>query len=468
MFRVLFLVFVFLLSSSPVSGSNDAQIVKHATDFTKSEVYEEYPGGSATHLKLINEDAFSFPSANMSFTRQLDFAIGNRLFTRNWASIESGARGIGPLFNARSCQACHFKDGRGHLPTSSHDDAISLIIKLGNAEFAAGDPVYGEQFQDFSVAGIKSEGRVAVSYSISNVKLADGSIVELRKPEFSLTSLEYGKLAPQTYLKPRIAPPMIGLGLLQAISADDIQGNADPTDVDGDGISGRVSYVSYGASELIGRFGWKAETHTIRQQTQLAFFHDMGLSSEGYYENAGGCTPRQQECLKLSASQAVPSVELDSELLDAITFYASNLSVPKRQGANNAQVLAGKEIFYDIGCASCHRPKYITKQSDTPPEQSRQLIWPYTDLLLHDMGPQLADADPKKSANAREWRTPPLWGIGLTSLVNQEYGFLHDGRARTIIEAILWHGGEAQQSKERVVELSQKQRTQLIKFINSL
>jgi len=468
MSKVAFLVLAFVFVPYSATAQKDSEIVKPTTDFTKPELYERFPGGSSTHQKLANEDAFSFPSANMSFTRQLDFSVGNRLFTRNWVSIESGSRGIGPLFNARSCQSCHLRDGRGHLPTSSQDDAISLIVKLGNADFENGDPVYGEQFQDFAVANVKSEGKVEISYSVSKVKLADGSIIELRKPKFNLVDLKYGDLDSNTYLKPRITPPMIGLGLLQAVSADDVRSNADPSDANKDGISGRVNSGSYGGGEVIGRFGWKAEVDSIRRQTQLALFHDMGLSTEDHYGNSGGCTDRQKKCMEIGGSQLTSGVEVNSGLLDAITFYASNLAVPKRRDVASAEVLAGKEIFYDIGCVSCHRPKYITQHSDSHPEQSRQLIWPYTDLLLHDMGQGLADPDPSKSTNAREWRTPPLWGIGLTSLVNQEYGFLHDGRAKTIVEAILWHGGEAQQSKEKVIELNREQRTQLIRFINSL
>lgn len=459
---------------SAANRLSDADIVKNTNQFTQAEPFEQFPAGAATHSKVLNSDAFSFPSNHMSFERQLLFSVGNRLFTRNWVSVPSSTQtngGIGPLFNARSCQACHFKDGRGHLPYSKEDDAISLILKIQNTESGAGDHIYGQQLQDFSTQGVKPEGKVVVDYTYSQVKLADGSIVELRKPILSVSGLGYGDLHKDSHLLPRIAPPMIGLGLLEAIDANDIRAGADINDDNKDGISGRVhAVVNEQGQQALGRFGWKAEAASLRQQTQTALFNDMGLSSNSthFAYAQGDCTAQQKDCIStVNEYQPESSAEIPDELLEPLLFYVRNLAVPKRREPNSKAVLAGKNIFYQSGCTNCHRPKYITPVDTENIEQSRQLIWPYTDLLLHDMGEGLSDPQDSHPL-ASEWRTPPLWGIGLTALVNREYGFLHDGRARTILEAILWHGGEAQQSRDAIVKLSEEERRNLLLFVNSL
>jgi len=472
--------FTMLLSAFSVGIAankvSDVDIVKNTNQFKQAEPFEQFPAGAATHSKVLNGDAFSFPSNNMSFQRQLLFSVGNRLFTRNWVSAPSSTQsndGVGPLFNARSCQACHFKDGRGHLPSieSENDDAISLILKLQNTQSMDGDRVYGHQLQEFSTQGVRVEGKVDIDYTYSKVKLGDGSEVELRKPDFSISSLGYGDLQKDTRLLPRIAPPMIGLGLLEAIDDKDIRAGEDVNDDDKDGISGRVhSVVNEQGQQVIGRFGWKAEAVSLRQQTQIALFNDMGLSSDAsrFKQMQGDCTDQQKDCINAVSQYASESdVEISNELFEPLIFYVRNLAVPERREPNAKAVLSGKKIFYESGCVNCHRPKYITPVDSENIEQSRQLIWPYTDLLLHDMGEGLSDPRDSHPLSS-EWRTPPLWGIGLTALVNREYGFLHDGRARTVLEAILWHGGEAQQSRDAIVKLSEIERRNLLLFVNSL
>jgi CxxC motif-containing protein (DUF1111 family) len=264
---------------------------------------------------------------------------------------------------------------------------------------------------------------------------------------------------------------MIGLGLLAMISEESILAKVDEQDVNQDGISGKANYVfsDLHQSTRLGRFGWKASMATIQDQVSEAFLNDMGLSTPLKKISYGDCTEQQKECtLSVGKSDYVNEIEISQDLLDAVTFYSKHLAVPQRRDYDKPDVLQGKRLFYDIGCVACHTPKYITLTDSGNPELSRQLIWPYSDLLLHDMGPGLADNLTEGNASGQEWRTPPLWGIGLTALVNKEYGFLHDGRARSVLEAILWHGGEAESSRQQVINLSTEQRRQLLIFINSL
>lgn len=428
----------------------------------------------------------------MPFKRQIDFQVGDGFFRRLWVSAPSSTKisdGLGPHYNARACQRCHLKDGRGHPPSANFpaDNAISMLMRLsippqtarqremlasGKAD-AIPDPVYGGQLQGFAIQGHKAEGRIHFTYTQTPVSLAGGETVTLRKPVYSITHAGYGAFHPGLMMSPRIAPPMIGLGLLEAVPAQNIIAFADPEDRNGDGISGRPNRVwSSGLNRpALGRFGWKAGKATIEDQAAGAFAGDMGLSTPRHPDGFGDCTTRQTQC------RAAPdgndpdrgNVEVSRQVLDLVSFYARNLAVPMRRNYDDPEVLAGKRAFYDAGCIACHRPKFITR-TDPPglPEQSRQLIWPYSDMLLHDMGDGLADNRPEARAGGREWRTPPLWGIGLTKTVSGHTRFLHDGRARNLTEAILWHDGEARQAREEFRKMTLTERTAMIAFLNSL
>jgi CxxC motif-containing protein (DUF1111 family) len=264
---------------------------------------------------------------------------------------------------------------------------------------------------------------------------------------------------------------MIGLGLLEMIDEADIVARADPDDRDGDGISGRPNRVwsmEHGRP-MLGRFGWKAARATIRDQTAGAFSGDMGLSTELLPASAGDCTQAEALCRGAPSGADPPhGVEVAPTMFDLVVFYARNLAVPMRRRVDTPEVLRGKEVFYRTGCPACHTPKYVTRADPERPELSRQLIWPYTDLLLHDMGPELADGRPEGRASGQEWRTPPLWGIGFTSTVSGHTRFLHDGRARSLLEAVLWHGGEAEAAKQRVVRMTREERDALLAFLASL
>ncbi|MFN7052551.1 MAG: di-heme oxidoredictase family protein, partial [Gemmobacter sp.] len=321
--------------------------------------------------------------------------------------------------------------------------------------------------------GHAAEGRMTITYTEQPVTLADGRVVSLRKPAYSVENPGYGPLHPETQLSPRVAPQMLGLGLLEAIPAADILAHADPDDADGDGISGRpniVPSVEFGVP-MLGRFGHKAGAPTVKEQSAGAFAGDMGLSTPLHPAPAGECTAAQSVCRTALHGQEPgirDGLEVDGPSLDLVTFYSRNLAVPERRNIADPQVLRGKEIFHSLQCAACHVPKFVTHRLKDQPEQSFQLIWPHTDLLLHDMGEGLADHRPEGRATGREWRTAPLWGIGMTEQVSGHSYFLHDGRARTLLEAILWHGGEAQAARDGVVALPGEDRDALIAYLESL
>ena len=472
---------------SPEDRVRVQEITKPATEFGTAEKFERRQAGAATSTKRVNANSFSHPSANLDFEGQQRFLLGNGLFRKDWVSSPSSTQasdGLGPLFNARSCQACHIKDGRGHAPANHDDNAISMLVRLSvppNAEqeaqriagylAAVPDPTYGTQLQDFAVAGIEAEGQVRIDYEEIPVELAGGEIVHLRKPTLSITEPGYGPFHPELMTSARIAPPMIGLGLLEAIHEADIIAQEDPDDANGDGISGRASRVRDRDGNLrLGRFGWKAVEPTVKQQSAHAFSGDMGLSTPLAPDHWGDCTQAQTECRALphGAQPHLGAEEVPGELLDLVSFYSANLAVPARRRENAADVLAGKKVFYEAGCASCHTPKYVTRRDAEDPAHGFQLIWPYTDLLLHDMGDDLADSRAEGPANGNEWRTPPLWGIGLSKTIHPEAAFLHDGRARTLLEAVLWHGGEGQSARDYVIDLDKSERDALVKFLESL
>ena len=471
---------------TPKDQARVLAVTRPTQDFSKPESFETMQGGAGTSRKQVDRDAFSQPSENITFEEQGTFKLGNALFRKNWVSSPSSTQasdGLGPLFNERACQNCHLKDGRGR-PPSAENRTTSMFLRLARdastaeekAEIASHkvlnfpDPVYGTQLQELAVPGLKGEGRMHVDYREEKVTLGDGSVVSLRKPGYSVDGLGYGPLDPRTTLSPRLTPPMIGLGLIEQIAPSDILAHADPDDRDGDGIAGKPNMVrDVSSGELmLGRFGWKAQTASIRQQAADAFAGDIGISTPEEANHWGDCTTAEKACLAMpnGVQKRLGAVEAPPPVMDLVTFYSQNLAVPARRDVGDPNVLAGKKLFYDMGCISCHTPKFVTMRGNKA--QAFQLIWPYSDFLLHDMGPGLADGQAVGEATGSEWRTPPLWGIGLTKTVNGNAFFLHDGRARTLTEAILWHGGEGQKARNRFAAANAADRDALIKFLESL
>lgn len=402
------------------------------------------------------------------------FQTGNSFFKGAWVTAPSSTPlrdGLGPIFNATSCTACHFLDGRGRgLPETDGPTDISLLFRLRqikeNGEVIEHEK-YGGQFQPHSIEGVKGEGEVFVKFETIIGSFADGETYELKKPNYIFRKLSQGKLGDNTIISPRVGPQMIGLGLLENIKEENILEKADPEDRDGDGISGRVNRVFsiVEQREVLGRFGWKAGKPSLLEQNAAAFVGDIGITS--YLFPKEECTYMQLDCEEKKTKS-----DISKHLLNRVTEYTQLLSVPVRRNFDDPRVKSGQKIFNQISCQACHTPSYTTGNQSKFKVLNNQKIYPYTDMLLHDMGDALADdiREYKNEAQAttREWRTPPLWGLGLIKKINGHTRFLHDGRARNLKEAILWHGGEAQKAKEKFLKLKKSDREDLIKFLRSL
>ena len=429
--------------------------------------------GGATTAFTVTRNAFGLPARNLEAGERRAFAVGNSFFRQNWVTAPASTEardGLGPTFNALSCSSCHHLDGRGKPPDGPDDGERGLLIRLsvpGRDAVSGGplpEPVYGGQLQDRAIMGVPAEGRLVISYREVAGSFADGERYSLRHPEYGFRDLAFGPMHPDTLLSPRVAPAIVGMGLLEAIPAADIRAAADPEDADGDGISGRVNMVwdARRGGMSLGRFGWKANQPTVEQQTAGAFLGDLGITSALF--PGENCPDSQGEC------QAAPNggePEIGAERLGKVTLYTQTLAVPAMRGVDDPAVQRGARLFAAAGCAVCHTPMHVTGEHPVA-ALSGQVIYPYTDLLLHDMGPELADGRPDFGAGGQEWRTPPLWGIGLVATVNGHTLFLHDGRARGLVEAILWHGGEGAAARDAFKGFDQDARDALIRFLESL
>ena len=421
-------------------------------------------GGDGT-ADTATRNAFSLPARNLDTDdERARFAIGDSFFTSNWviAGNSTEARdGLGPLFIAQSCSSCHGHDGRARPPLGNDDPVRGLVVQISLPTKLGGtpepDPAYGGSIQDRAILGIPPEAEIHIRWETIAGEYADGSPYRLVRPVFTIAEPAYGALHPELQIGPRIAPPVFGAGLLEAIPLERLRELADPDDADGDGISGRVNLLPGGEA---GRFGWKANQPAVDAQVAGAFHGDIGITSPLRPDPT--CTDSQTACL---ASPDGGDPEISAELFDDVVFYVQTLAVPAARDYPGRE--RGAELFFAAGCQHCHAPRHRTGRHPVP-ALSDQLIFPYTDLLLHDMGPGLADGRPHFQASGSEWRTPPLWGIGLTETVNGHTRFLHDGRARNLAEAILWHGGEAEPAREAFRSMSAEDRAALIEFLESL
>ena len=451
-----------------------------------AEVDDTLAGG-ATTVHATGRNAFSFPAANLDDAERTRFVIGNSFFRRNWVQAPASTQardGLGPHFNARSCGGCHVQDGRGAPPDFTRglsDPPVALLLRLsvpgdGPHGGPRPEPVYGDQFQNFAVRNVRPEGVIDIRHTPVRGRFADGTPYALRQPAYGFRELHYGPMAPGTMVGPRIAPQVIGVGLLELIPEAEILRNAQRQAEAPGPIKGRANRVWDAPSQrmMLGRFGWKANVATVAHQTAAAFQADIGITSRLF--PAQPCSAAQKDCLAAPAGHAGDGVEIDDQTLSQVVFYQATLAPPARRGARDAPVLRGQQLFAQAQCATCHRPAYTTAAALFPPLTPRvtspallnQPIHPYTDLLLHDMGEGLADGRPDFEASGRQWRTPPLWGIGLIEDVNGHQRLLHDGRARGVLEAILWHDGEARDSRDAVLRMSADEREALVRFVNSL
>lgn len=436
------------------------------------EQNEALSGGSGTVFdQTVN--AFALPIPGLSDEDELIFFVGNSFFNQNWVQAPSSTEardGLGPHFSAKSCSGCHFKDGRGQPPASVGQLSEGMIIRLsipGINEHGGplADPVYGGQFQEHSITTAKEEGTYAITWEEISGKYPDGTPYTLRKPVFTFSDLQYGPMSENIMTSPRVAPQMIGLGLLESIDADAIIAAADPDDKNGDGISGRPNYVwnVITQKEELGRFGWKANEPSLLQQICGAFNGDIGITTDYFKDQHISAQQKELNTLPTGGAPEMPHDDLQK-----LHLYTATLAVPARRNVEDKQVLQGKEIFKSVGCNKCHTEKFTTGSATEFTVLHNQTIRPFTDMLLHDMGSGLADGRPDFLASGSEWRTPPLWGIGLFKTVNKHTFYLHDGRARSIEEAILWHGGEAEQIKQSYMQLDKSDRDKLLAFLQSL
>jgi len=468
-------LFALLLTLS-LSGCDDAP------RFSAAEPGEALSGGTASTTRG-DANAFSMPSATLTAERKLDFSVGNSFFRSPWViapSTTTARDGLGPLFNTNACQNCHIRDGRGHPPAADAVNAVSMLVRLSIPDAppymqvierlgVAPEPTYGVQLQDMAIPGVAPEGKVRVEYSPRPVTFKDGTVVELRQPVVNISQLGYGPMHPDTRFSARVAPPMIGLGLLEAIPEAALLATAEAQATRSDGVRGRPNHVWDDAQgrAVIGRFGWKAGQPTLNQQNVHAFSGDMGLTTS--LRPFDDCTPSQTACLQAPNGNGPDQApEVSDNILRLVLFYTRNLAVPARRDVDSPQVLAGKTLFHQAGCQACHVPQYTTRSDAAEPELANQVIRPYTDLLLHDMGPGLADRRSEFQAGGQDWRTPPLWGLGMTGTVSGHTQLLHDGRARNALEAVLWHDGEARAARDHVLTFNAEQRAALLAFLDSL
>ncbi|SDK73867.1 CxxC motif-containing protein, DUF1111 family [Methylophilus rhizosphaerae] len=413
-------------------------------------------------------EAYTQPYASVSdpASRQT-FQAGRTLFRQVW-TIDGGEddrfSGLGPLYSRFSCIACHPGNGRGFAPDGPTQSMKAMLVRLSvqdTQQRILPHPVYGDQLNEFGIPGVIGEGIAQLEYQTMPVTLAGGEEVILRQPQLRFSELAYGPLD-NVLTSARIAPAVFGLGLLDNIPEEEILRQAQRRKPAG--IRGRPNMVWDIAQQkmVIGKFGWKANVPNLRQQIASAFHGDLGITSRLFA--APNCTVTQTTCL---ATPAIKSPELTDQQLDEIQFYLAALAIPQ-PAAPTPATQRGAALFKQAQCMECHTDQLRTGQQSGIALLNQRTIHPYTDLLLHDMGEGLADNRPDFSATGREWRTPPLWGIGLAKKVHPEAGFLHDGRARTLQEAILWHDGEASTAKECFKNFSREERSLLLLFLESL
>lgn len=413
------------------------------------------PGGDTT-VDDRTSNGFSLPAPNLGadeLARHLDGDLAfDATFVTGPAPVNGG---LGPLFNNTSCAGCHNRDGRGR-PQIGPGPASQALLRVSlpdGAPLDPGGPVplpeVGLQLQDHAVFGVSPEALVELTWIEEPGSYGDGSPFSLRRPVVTVTRFDGAALPAGTMVSLRMPPAVFGLGLLEAIDDDTLAALADPDDRDGDGISGRINrpWDVLAGEHRTGRFGLKANTGDLTTQAAAAYANDMGIANPIFPD-------------------ADDARDIDLETVELAAFYTRTLGVPARAAMSDA-ARRGEQLFDELGCGGCHVPTHVTGAHDLA-ALSHQTIQPYTDLLLHDLGDGLADGRPDYLAGGGEWRTPPLWGLGLVETVLPGASFLHDGRARTIAEAILWHGGEALPAREAFRTGSAANRSALLAFLHAL
>ena len=461
----------FVCATSLIVNPPESRAVGNDAPPTNSVSDEEFSGGDTTIFDATR-NAFGFAAHNLKEEHRASFFVGHSFFDENWVAAPAstkGRDGLGPLFNARSCSSCHAKDGRDH-PAAPGEPMTTMLLRIsipgnGTHHEPKPEPTYGGQLQTQAILGAQREADAFVSYEEITGKFGDGEPYSLRKPTYTITNLNYGPMAGDVMSSPRVAPVMVGLGLLEAVPEETIRSLVAQQARDGNGIAGRINLVwDQSANKMrLGRFGWKAEQPTVLQQTAGAFNEDIGVTSSVMPQK--NFTAREGACAQLPNGG---HPEVSDKIFADVVLYSRTLAVPARRNWTEPKVKRGQELFAQANCSACHVPQLKTGGFPELPELSNQTIRPYTDLLLHDMGEDLSDHRPVFDAGGRDWRTAPRWGIGLVSKVNGHSCFLHDGRARNLTEAILWHDGEAKNARESFRTFAKTDRESLIAFLESL
>ena len=433
-------------------------------------------------IERFDKTAYSEPAPVLNNKQRQLFMAGRNVFHRLWASVNSlnGDWGLGPTFIADRCSVCHVNVGRGSPPASRDEQLVSMLVRLsipGVDEHGGPKPHpnYGDQFQnrsldgrhvDFAYAGaaVPPEANLYLDWEERTVSFADGETAALRKPSLRIEGLNFGSLGAEIMTSVRIAQPMVGMGFLEAVPEQTLLALAQRQKAQG--FDGRPNYVwdAVNKRTALGRFGWKANQPSLKQQTAAAALGDMGVASALFPDQ--NCPPVQEICARHLPGN-VP--EIIGHEIETVEIWLRGLAVPARRNMADPEVRRGGEVFAEAQCAACHVPEMKTAEKfPALPQLANQTFHAYTDLLLHDMGDDLADGRPDFKAGPRDWRTPPLWGLGLSQIVSGSTAMLHDGRARNVAEAILWHGGEAERSRDAFRNMSKTDREALVKFVEAI
>ena len=433
-------------------------------------------------VERFDKAAYSEPAPVLNIKQRRFFMVGRNIFHRQWASINSlnGDWGLGPTFIADRCSACHVNAGRGGPPASRDEQLLSMLVRLSlpgedNHGSPRPHPHYGDQLQnrsldgrnvDFAYAGspVPPEADLYMDWEDRVFSFPDGETVELRAPKLRIENLNFGPLGADAMMSVRIAQPIFGLGFLEAVSEQTLADIARKQNAQG--FNGRPNYVwdAVNKRTALGRFGWKANQPSLKQQIATAAMGDMGLSSRLFPDQ--NCPPAQEICARHLPGNIPEIINL---VIDALELWLQGLAVPARRNMDDPEVQRGEELFAEAKCAACHVPEMKTAEQFPPlPQLANQTFRAYTDLLLHDMGEELADGRPDYKAGPRDWRTSPLWGLGLSQTVSGSTAMLHDGRARNVTEAILWHGGEAATSRDAFAGMSKAERRAIVTFVEAI
>jgi len=466
--RPFFLLPALLLAAGGLAGGEEG-----ADDGTLS-------AGTFT-VRRFDRQAFSEPAPVLTHKQRHMFMVGRSVFNRQWAAITSlnGDWGLGPTFVADRCSACHVNTGRGSPPQSSDEQLLSMLVRLsipGTDEHGGPKPHpnYGDQFQNRAMDGsnadrayvgtpVPNEADLFLDWEESTVAFADGETVTLRKPKLRIENLKFGELGSGTMMSLRMAQPLVGIGFLDAVPEQTLLAIAQEQRARN--FNGRPNRVwdAVNKRTALGRYGWKANVPSLKQQIAAAAIGDMGVNSNLYPEQ--NCPPVQTVCAKMLPGN-YPEI-IDHEI-DALELWLQGLAVPARRDVGDPEVRRGAALFSSAQCAVCHVPDLKTGEFPKLPQLSGQVFHAYTDLLLHDMGDDLSDGRPDFEAGPRDWRTPALWGLGLSQTVSGSTAMLHDGRARNVTEAILWHGGEAAGAREVFRAMTREERQALVKFLGAI